>query len=392
MTETVQPFEADVSRVLDLVINSLYKEREIFLRELISNASDACDKLRYQSLSQPELLGDDPELKIRILADEAEGLLTVSDNGIGMSREDLVENLGTIARSGTGRFLEQLSGEQDHDLKLIGQFGVGFYSVFMVADRVVVQSRRAGEEQGWLWASDGRSGYTVQEAAGRLPRGTSVTLHMKADAKEFLDSLEDPPDRADLLRPYRHPDHPRAPAQGRRHQDQPRRAAADQRGQRDLDPAQGRDHRGAVQGVLPPRRARLRRAVRARAFHGRGHALLHGATVRSGHAAVRPARPEASAWGEALRPAGVHHRRPRDADAALPALRQRRGRLRGPAAQRQPRDAAARRRDRQDAQGAGPPPAGRAGRQGQARAAEGEARPSRRPRATTTGGASSARC
>src|SRR4051794_29064290 len=188
MTETVQPFEADVSRVLDLVINSLYKEREIFLRELISNASDACDKLRYQSLAQPELLGDDPELKIRILADEAEGLLTVSDNGVGMSREDLVENLGTIARSGTGKFLEQLSGQRDHDLKLIGQFGVGFYSVFMVADRVVVQTRRAGEEQGWLWASDGRNGYTVQEAPGPLPRGTSITLHMKADAKEFLDS------------------------------------------------------------------------------------------------------------------------------------------------------------------------------------------------------------
>ncbi len=188
MTETVQPFEADVSRVLDLVINSLYKEREIFLRELVSNASDACDKLRYQSLSQPELLGDDPELKIRILADEAEGLLTVSDNGIGMSREDLVENLGTIARSGTGRFLEQLSGEKDHDVRLIGQFGVGFYSVFMVADRVVVQTRKAGEEQGWVWGSDGRSGFTVQEAAAPVPRGTSVTLHMKADAKEFLDS------------------------------------------------------------------------------------------------------------------------------------------------------------------------------------------------------------
>ena len=188
MTETVQPFEADVSRVLDLVINSLYKEREIFLRELISNASDACDKLRYQSLSQPELLGDDPELKIRILSDEAEGLLTVSDNGIGMSREDLVENLGTIARSGTGRFLDQLSGERDHDLKLIGQFGVGFYSVFMVADKVVVQSRRAGEEQGWLWASDGRNGYSIREADTPLPRGTSVTLHLKDEAKEFLDS------------------------------------------------------------------------------------------------------------------------------------------------------------------------------------------------------------
>ena len=188
MTESVQPFEADVSRVLDLVINSLYKEREIFLRELISNASDACDKLRYQSLNQPELLGDDPELKIRILADEAEGLLTVSDNGIGMDRDDLVDNLGTIARSGTTRFLEQLSGEQDHDVKLIGQFGVGFYSVFMVADKVVVQTRKAGDERGWVWGSDGRGGYSVQEAASTVPRGTSVTLHVKPDAKEFLDS------------------------------------------------------------------------------------------------------------------------------------------------------------------------------------------------------------
>jgi molecular chaperone HtpG len=187
MSETVQPFEADVSRVLDLVINSLYKEREIFLRELISNASDACDKLRYQSLSQPELLDTDPELKIRILADEASGLLTISDNGIGMDREDLCENLGTIARSGTAKFLNQLSGDRDKDLKLIGQFGVGFYSVFMVADKVVVQTRKAGEEQGWLWGSDGRSGYTVQEAPAATPRGTAITLHLKNDAKDFLD-------------------------------------------------------------------------------------------------------------------------------------------------------------------------------------------------------------
>lgn len=188
MTETVQPFEADVGRVLDLVINSLYKEREIFLRELISNASDACDKLRYQSLSQPELLDTEPELKIRLLADEAEGLLTVTDNGIGMGREDLTENLGTIARSGTARFLEQLSGNKDVDLRLIGQFGVGFYSVFMVADRVVVQTRKAGEEQGWIWASDGRTGYTIRESESPLPRGTAITLHLKPDAKEFLDS------------------------------------------------------------------------------------------------------------------------------------------------------------------------------------------------------------
>ena len=188
MTEIVQPFEADVGRVLDLVINSLYREREIFLRELISNASDACDKLRYASLSAPELLDTEPELKIRILADEAAGLLTITDNGIGMSRDELVENLGTIARSGTSRFLEQLSGERDKDLKLIGQFGVGFYSVFMVADRVVVQSRKAGEATGWVWASDGRTGFTIQEAESTGPRGVAVTLHLKEDAKEFLDS------------------------------------------------------------------------------------------------------------------------------------------------------------------------------------------------------------
>ncbi len=186
--EVVQPFEADVGRVLDLVINSLYKEREIFLRELVSNASDACDKLRYASLSSPELLDTDPELKIRILVDEAAGLLTVTDNGIGMSREDLVENLGTVARSGTARFLDQLSGDKDRDLRLIGQFGVGFYSVFMVADKVVVQSRKAGEAAGWIWASDGRTGFTVTEAETTGTRGTAVTLHMKADAKEFLDS------------------------------------------------------------------------------------------------------------------------------------------------------------------------------------------------------------
>ena len=186
--EVVQPFEADVGRVLDLVINSLYKEREIFLRELVSNASDACDKLRYASLSSPELLDTDPELKIRILVDEAAGLLTVTDNGIGMSREDLVENLGTVARSGTARFLDQLSGDKDRDLRLIGQFGVGFYSVFMVADKVVVQSRKAGEAASWIWASDGRTGFTVTEAETTGPRGTAVTLHMKADAKEFLDS------------------------------------------------------------------------------------------------------------------------------------------------------------------------------------------------------------
>jgi molecular chaperone HtpG len=166
MDEVMQPFEAEVGRVLDIVINSLYKEREIFLRELISNASDACDKLRYRSLSEPELL---------------------ADNGIGMDKDELVANLGTIARSGTARFLEQASGDKERDLRLIGQFGVGFYSVFMVADRVIVRSRKAGDAKGWLWASDGRTGFSVKEAEEPGPRGTEVVLHLKDDAKEFLD-------------------------------------------------------------------------------------------------------------------------------------------------------------------------------------------------------------
>jgi len=185
VTETVQPFEAEVGRILDLVINSLYKERDIFLRELISNASDACDKLRWESLSQPELLEGASGFAIRIVADEAQGLIEIRDDGIGMDKEDLIANLGTIARSGTARFLEAATGDRKADLNLIGQFGVGFYSVFMVADQVIVRTRKAGDQQGWMWASDGRSGYSVAEAEEKLPHGTSVTLHLKEDAREY---------------------------------------------------------------------------------------------------------------------------------------------------------------------------------------------------------------
>jgi molecular chaperone HtpG len=187
MSAEVQPFEAEVGRVLDLVINSLYQHREIFLRELISNASDACDRLRYANLSEPNLLRDDPELKILLVPDAATGTLTVIDNGIGMNRDDLADNLGTIARSGTQRFVAQLSGNKTSDLNLIGQFGVGFYSAFMVASRVEVVSRKAGEEHAWRWQSDGRSGFTVEAMTDPAPRGTAVTLHLRDDAKEFLD-------------------------------------------------------------------------------------------------------------------------------------------------------------------------------------------------------------
>ena len=189
MSADVQPFEAEVGRVLDLVINSLYQHREIFLRELISNASDACDRLRYASLTEPALLGDDPALKILIAPDKAAGTLTITDNGIGMSRDELADNLGTIARSGTQGFMSQLSGDAARDVHLIGQFGVGFYSAFMVATEVFVVSRRAGEEHAWRWRSDGRSGFTIEEMGEPAPRGTAVTLKLRDDAKEFLDEF-----------------------------------------------------------------------------------------------------------------------------------------------------------------------------------------------------------
>jgi molecular chaperone HtpG len=184
--ESRHGFQAEVGRLLDIVAHSLYSERAVFLRELISNAADACDKLRYLSLTHPEMIAGDPDLKVVIRADAQAGTLTIADNGIGMNREDLVENLGTIARSGTAAFLKQATGDAAKDLALIGQFGVGFYAAFMVADRVEVLSRRVGESQAWRWRSDGRGEFEVA-AAERDRRGTDVTLHLKADAKEFLE-------------------------------------------------------------------------------------------------------------------------------------------------------------------------------------------------------------
>jgi molecular chaperone HtpG len=179
-------FQAEVSRLLDIVAHSLYSDRRIFLRELISNAADACDRLRYEAISRPELTAGDPELKVTIAIDKPNRVLTIADNGIGMSHDDLVENLGTIARSGTAKFMQTLSGDAKKDVSLIGQFGVGFYSAYMVADRVDVVSRKAGEDAAWQWSSDGKGGYTVTPAA-REGRGTSVMLHLREDAGEFLD-------------------------------------------------------------------------------------------------------------------------------------------------------------------------------------------------------------
>ena len=182
-------FQAEVKQLLRLMVHSLYSNREIFLRELVSNASDANDKLRFEALARPELLGSAAELEIRLELDADKGLLTVSDNGIGMSRDEVIENLGTIARSGTGQFLERLSGDQRKDAQLIGQFGVGFYSAFIVADEVTVLSRRADApaSEGVRWVSAGQGEYGV-ETVERTERGTTVQLKLKADAAEFKDA------------------------------------------------------------------------------------------------------------------------------------------------------------------------------------------------------------
>jgi len=183
-------FQAEVRELLKLMIHSLYSHREIFLRELISNASDACDRLRFAAIAHSALLAEDPELGIRIDADPAAGTLTITDNGIGMTREEAVANLGTIARSGTAEFFRSLSGDEQKASQLIGQFGVGFYSAFIVAERVEVRSRKAGTpaEAGVRWESGADGEFTV-ETVSQATRGTSVTLHLKADAREFADPM-----------------------------------------------------------------------------------------------------------------------------------------------------------------------------------------------------------
>ena len=181
-------FQTEVKQLLHLMIHSLYSNRDIFLRELISNASDALDKLRFEALANNALYEDDSDLRIRVSFDKDARTLTVEDNGIGMNREDVIQHLGTIAKSGTAEFLKQLSGDKQKDANLIGQFGVGFYSAFIVADKVEVYSRKAGEpaSAGVLWSSEGQGEYTV-EPCEKADRGTRIVLHLKADASEYLD-------------------------------------------------------------------------------------------------------------------------------------------------------------------------------------------------------------
>ena len=188
MTAESHVFEADVARLLHMMVHSVYSDKDVFLRELISNAADACEKLRYEAIAQPGLLANDPDSRILLTLDADGGKLIVEDNGIGMSRDEMIEALGTIARSGTRAFMERIeANKQGEGAQLIGQFGVGFYSCFMVADRVDVVSRRAGADDAWLWSSDGKGGYSVApvDVSEAPARGTRITLHLMEDAKSY---------------------------------------------------------------------------------------------------------------------------------------------------------------------------------------------------------------
>ncbi len=189
-TET-QPFQAEVAELLHLMVHSVYSETDIFLRELISNASDACDKLRYEAIAKPELLPDGGTAEIRIVPSKTNNTLAVVDNGIGMDRQELIDNLGTIARSGTKSFLSRLTEAKD-GVGLIGQFGVGFYAAFMVAERIVVTSRRAGTSEAWVWSSSGGSGFEIApvDDASSVATGTQIVLHLKPDAAKYLETYE----------------------------------------------------------------------------------------------------------------------------------------------------------------------------------------------------------
>ncbi len=187
MAEEKRQFQAEVGKLLDIVVHSLYSNKEIFLRELISNASDSCDRLRYAAITEPELLAGEGDFQIRLIPDAEAGTLTIADNGLGMTHDELIANLGTIAKSGTAEFLSRLTGDSKKDVSLIGQFGVGFYSAFMVAEEVTVVTRKAGEAKGWRWTSDGKGEFTVAEAP-EAARGASITLKLRDGEKEFTEA------------------------------------------------------------------------------------------------------------------------------------------------------------------------------------------------------------
>ena len=199
-----RPFEADVAKLLHIMVHSVYSEKEVFLRELISNAADACERLRYEAIATPSLLGDDPSPRITLSIDADKRQITIEDNGVGMSRDEMVEALGTIARSGTKAFVDRIQeGKDREEASFIGQFGVGFYSAFMVAKRVDVISRRAGTDEAFRWSSDGKGTFSISAVplADALARGTHVLLHLMEDATSFTQTLHARTDRQGTVGP-----------------------------------------------------------------------------------------------------------------------------------------------------------------------------------------------
>ena len=258
-------FQAEVKQLLQLMIHSLYSHPEIFLRELISNAADAIDKLKFEALEHPEYYEREPDLRIAVAYDREARTITVRDNGIGMSFDEVIANIGTIAKSGTREFFASLSGDQAKDARLIGQFGVGFYSSFIVADRVTLVTRRAGlpPSDGVRWESTGEGEYTIEHVE-RAERGTEVTLHLRARSRGASRSLSPRRDHPQVLRPHRgaHRDAQGSVGRGEEGLPDHRRRRDDQPGERAVGAAEERHHRGAVRGVLQARRARRRGAAR----------------------------------------------------------------------------------------------------------------------------------
>ena len=272
-TETMQ-FQAEAKQVLDLMIHSLYTNKEIFLRELISNASDALDRLRVESLTNPNVLGKDEIFEIIIESDKEARTLTIHDSGIGMSRDEVIRNIGTIAKSGTRELLESLKGEAGElTEKLIGQFGVGFYSTFMVADNVSLLTRRAGEDKATLWESSGDGQYSVSEAE-KFRRGTTITLHLKPieDDSEIEDFAQDWIIKR-IVKQYSDFVHLSHSVQtygkgSRKEEARCRRRRTDQLHETDLGETGIRGYRGRIQGVLQTHQPRLERPAKTPLFQG----------------------------------------------------------------------------------------------------------------------------
>ena len=331
MTTETQPqikeFQSETKQVLRLVIHSLYSHKEIFLRELISNAADACEKLRFEALANPALMGADT-LTVTLIPDTAAGTLTVKDNGIGMSRDEVIDNLGTIARSGTKKFLEGLSGDAAKDAQLIGQFGVGFYSAFIVADKVTVLSKRTGAEA-VRWDSDGEGTYEIQEH-DKADRGTEVILHLREDDKEFLEAAR----LRQLVRRYS--DHLSVPIVLKTGDQEETLNQAKAFWTRPKAELKDEDYQAFYKHLThdPGTGARLG------AQQGRGQPRVHLAPVFAQAGAVRSVRTRAARRGTALREARVHHGQGGGAVAAVAAVHARAGRHGRPAAQRVARAAA----------------------------------------------------